>query len=1059
MMHKVTIPMTLVCLALMVSDGHNEREKVYAHATALQQSAENKKQKKLLQLQRMCQPRASDALIVLDPGVSFEIISPKEVIIPPHGTVNIDFELPTERYCIFDGNFILGGDGYVGGSVMYHNRGTVTVSNFKFNPMIIEKGFILGECFALKYQSFPTLERMEIAEIYEPGERPAEGQEKPAEEEKPSEASARIFEECLGALPKDLAEVIRPYRKMFLKKDPGDPHEYLRIPNVHIPIRLDAPSSMRPNYRHRYGTEKAKAFELWLQESIDSGLVEKSTSPISVPPLMVKKRSGKYRITLDFRKVNQACIRPITQAPVNDLLSGIYSLGSRKYHTCIDISGAFLSMGLSDVPQGPQSLSARDWCSFEYEVPGPYKGAWRFKAMPPGIACAPSMFNQVVNDMFADFPMTSQITIVCYYTDDLLISSDTWQEHLRDVNAVLSRLYRYNVKLDISKSQFGCTKIEYLGQLIEGGTIRTSPERTQVLDSVTCPNLKATPAEIEKKFQRLFGLCGTYRKYVKGYSAEEQAIRKAWKEALADQKNEETIRECEAKINARFDYVVKQIRQAVLVIPEPNAELKLMTDGSNTACGWALTTKQGRPVAFGGHMLSEVEKNYSTFEIEMMATVIGIEKCAPYIKLAKSVQVYSDNIANVLNLRSSDPANMSPRVMRFMMKIQDLTYGTPIEWLHLKGSLNLVADCISRFETMPTLEAHAVVTRSERSLKEKIEMLHRVTHCLSDRMILLLKENGIEVNRRSRELVEQVIDECSVCRVEKRLVMKKLIGKNKTPSREMEVFTIDHMEPKRSNSGNKYVFTCQDMFSKYIVAAPTVTKELSEVKPLLFQLKTCFPSIKTLRSDQAFESEGLRRQLRAIGVDLITGCAHNSLQNPVERCHRSIRECWKKISEREDYDCGDWEGPLSRAIEAVNAAPNMTTQMSPYKCVFGTSREILGESNEKRAMIRKMIFARIEKEKQKYATDLGIIPTCEIGQQLKVRYDPKAPPFYGEVVADQGLAVLLKRKAGLTWRKTRVHKKHCFVQIGSKESPLWKPEEFDQEIFANFLDMERRGGP
>ena len=148
-----------------------------------------------------------------------------------------------------------------------------------------------------------------------------------------------------------------------------------------------------------------------------------------------------------------------------------------------------------------------------------------------------------MNSIFTNFPLSSSLAILSIYTDDLLISSMTWSDHLRDVNAVLSRLYRYNCRLDISKSRFGCTEIEYLGQLMKDGTIKVSPERTASLDKVLCPDLAKPQAAVEKIFQRLLGLTGVYRKFVKNYSGHESFIRDQVKKAQ-ESKDAQVISKC-----------------------------------------------------------------------------------------------------------------------------------------------------------------------------------------------------------------------------------------------------------------------------------------------------------------------------------------------------------------------------------------------------------------------------------------------------------------------------------------------------------------------------------
>ena len=253
--------------------------------------------------------------------------------------------------------------------------------------------------------------------------------------------------------------------------------------------------------------------------------------------------------------------------------------------------------------------------------------------------------------------------------------------------------------------------------------------------------------------------------------------------------------------------------------------------------------------------------------------------------------------------------------------------------------------------------------------------------------------------------------------------------------------TIDHMQAReRSNMGNLYVLTAVCSFSKYAVATPVATKGLESVKLLLSQLKSSFPTIATIRSDQAFESSALRSHLENLGVTLVTGCAHNSLQNPCERAHRTIRDLWRKFGETERYDVGNWEPSLQKAVEAYNSTPNTITQVSPFKLIFGYTKSIGGlVTADNRVQLRKLVKKRIEAAKSKYACeDLEKIRKVDVGSVVRVRYDPKAEPFFGEVVEDTGLSLTLRRKQGKVGQLVRVHKRHCFEKIKNIESPLWQ---------------------
>ena len=67
---------------------------------------------------------------------------------------------------------------------------------------------------------------------------------------------------------------------------------------------------------------------------------------------------------------------------------------------------------------------------------------------------------------------------VCVYLDDVMIYSDTWEQHLQHLDAVLARLQEANLTLKLSKCQFGAEDCTYLGHRIGRGGVR--PEKSKV---------------------------------------------------------------------------------------------------------------------------------------------------------------------------------------------------------------------------------------------------------------------------------------------------------------------------------------------------------------------------------------------------------------------------------------------------------------------------------------------------------------------------------------------------------------------------------------------------
>ncbi len=79
----------------------------------------------------------------------------------------------------------------------------------------------------------------------------------------------------------------------------------------------------------------------------------------------------------------------------------------------------------------------------------------------------PAVFQSFINDVFRDM-LNRQVVV---YIDDILIYSDTLEDHVQHVRAVLQRLIQYQLFAKIEKCDFHQTSISFLGYIISPGGV------------------------------------------------------------------------------------------------------------------------------------------------------------------------------------------------------------------------------------------------------------------------------------------------------------------------------------------------------------------------------------------------------------------------------------------------------------------------------------------------------------------------------------------------------------------------------------------------------------
>ena len=95
--------------------------------------------------------------------------------------------------------------------------------------------------------------------------------------------------------------------------------------------------------------------------------------------------------------------------------------------------------------------------------------------MPFGLTNAPATFQATMNELFQ--PYLRKFVLVFF--DDILIYSKTWEEHLKQLEKVLSLLKENQFYAKKSKCMFGKQEVEYLGHIISQERVKVDPRKIQ----------------------------------------------------------------------------------------------------------------------------------------------------------------------------------------------------------------------------------------------------------------------------------------------------------------------------------------------------------------------------------------------------------------------------------------------------------------------------------------------------------------------------------------------------------------------------------------------------
>ncbi|KAL6446826.1 hypothetical protein ACFW04_001334 [Cataglyphis niger] len=258
----------------------------------------------------------------------------------------------------------------------------------------------------------------------------------------------------------------------FLRKEFGK-FEGIQGPTNKIQhrIRLKNDSPIKQRYRPRNPAMQA-IIDQEMEDMEAAGVIEPSTSAWSSPVVLVKKKDGKYRFCIDFRKVNDATEKDAY--PLPQVTATLEKLRGAKYLSTLD-----LKQGYWQVPLESESRPIT-----AFTIPG--RGLYQFKVMPFGLHSAPATFQRLLDKIIS--PALEPNVFV--YLDDIIVISKTFDDHLRLLTEVFRRRLRdARLRLNPEKCKFCVDQLKYLGHVVDRKGIRTDPEKTLISAPVlACPD-------------------------------------------------------------------------------------------------------------------------------------------------------------------------------------------------------------------------------------------------------------------------------------------------------------------------------------------------------------------------------------------------------------------------------------------------------------------------------------------------------------------------------------------------------------------------------------------
>ena len=593
--------------------------------------------------------------------------------------------------------------------------------------------------------------------------------------------------------------------------------------------------------------------------------------------------------------------------------------------------------------------------------------------MPFGLRNAAQSFQRFIDQVLQDLPHSYA------YIDDVLIASDTREEHLEHVEAVLQRFNDHGIVINSSKCQFGVSELVFLGHIVNKDGIRPLPEKIEALRTYPRPTT-------QRKLREFLGLINFYNRFVPNFAS---LLSPLYKYLGKEYKNTKEIVWTEDSI-AAFEAAKTALADATLLAhPKHDAPLSIATDASDVATGAVLqqwVDSSWQPLAFFSKKLQPAERKYSTFDRELLGIYLAIRHFRHFIE-GRQFHILTDH-KPLTFLPSCQSRRHSPRQIRHLDYILQFTS----DIRHIRGSDNAVADALSRAYSitsnmLPNLDFQALATAQhcDKELESFLKnpnshslMLRPVPLPYSDASVICDMSTGTPRPFVPSTFREQVFTRLHALshpgsRASQRLVTSRFVWPginsdvrkwarqciqcqrskvhrhNVTPLSRFptthHIFTnihIDLVGPLPPSGGFTYLLTMIDRFTRWSEVVPLADCTASSVAlAFVTHWVARFGVPVSITTDQGrqFESSLWSQLMSVLGSHRIRTTAYHPIANGlVERLHRQLKAAIKCLPSPHD-----WLSGLPWILLGIRTALKEDLGCCSAELVYGTTLRIPGE--------------------------------------------------------------------------------------------------------------------
>jgi Reverse transcriptase (RNA-dependent DNA polymerase) len=348
----------------------------------------------------------------------------------------------------------------------------VEVINYSRNSILFTKGQVVGQALREQPDTIAVIEFVD-------------------KEAEPEQVIPTTNEDMppLDHLPNDLRQKVVGMLTKHQDMWSGNLGE-IKVTSHRIELIPGAKPVFQPPYR---AGQKSRGIEKEeVERMLEAGVIEPALSEWASPVVLITKKDGSTRFCVDYRKLNALTTKDTYPLPrMDDYLD---SLGEAMIFSTLDCNSGYW--------QVPIPEEDRDKTAFVTHC-----GLHRFTRMPFGLFNAPATFQRALDLILAGVKWKYALV----YLDDVIVYSRNAEEHLGQLDHVLSLLAQAGATLKLKKCEFFKSSVNYLGHVVLPGKLAVAPRNVDTIRQAKYPTTRT-------ELRSFLGMCNVYRRFVPGFA-------------------------------------------------------------------------------------------------------------------------------------------------------------------------------------------------------------------------------------------------------------------------------------------------------------------------------------------------------------------------------------------------------------------------------------------------------------------------------------------------------------------------------------------------------------